>query len=44
MGIIETAAVRVLMYLLFLNYGDLSVKVMAYCFILSLGRPFIGSK
>lgn len=44
MGLIEAAANVLLTYQPVLSYGKLSVEVTAYCFILSLDRPYIGSK
>lgn len=40
----EAAEVVVWKYQLVVIYGDLSVEVMAYFFILSLDGPYIGSK
>lgn len=44
MGLMEVAKVVLWMYQLVVIYGDLSVEVMAYCFILSLDGPYIGTK
>lgn len=44
MGLMEVAEVVLWMYQLVVIYGDLSVEVMAYCFILSLDGPYIGTK
>lgn len=40
----EAAELVVWMYQLLIIYGDLSVEVVAYCFILSLTGTYIGSK
>lgn len=43
-GLMEAAEHVVRMSQLVVIYGDLSVEVVAYCFILSLAGPYIGRK